>query len=79
MQIRMVSGDEAAAASCVASIFDTMGQLSDTHTLTFSVNPNPPGSVRSTAVMCILHHCTVDRVYSEISLLVPFHDSARIS
>ena len=57
----MFSDNEAAEVNCSASIFDAMGQLSDTDVLTFSVNPNPSGIVRSTAVMSIPNHSAVNR------------------
>ena len=53
MQILMNSEALASDVRCKASIFDAQGQLADFHSLHFSVNPNPPGSVRTVAVKCI--------------------------
>ena len=54
MQVVMDSVVVASEVHCTTAMFDAQGQLADTQSLAFSVNPNPPGNVRTGAVMRIL-------------------------
>ena len=54
MQVLMASDAVETEVNCTVSMFDSRGQLADTHALAFSVTPNPPGIVCTGAVMHII-------------------------
>ena len=53
LQLVMDSYDEAAAAHCMVTVYDSQAYVTDNVTLTFSVQTIPPGQVCKAAAVLI--------------------------